>query len=103
MRLAHAFAVACRRAGLELLHPHVLRHTFASRLVMAGVDIRTVQELMGHKDIDMTLRYVHLSPNHKQAAMKMLEDRFPAKSPANVHDRQIIGPTDETAKVVAIR
>jgi site-specific recombinase XerD len=100
---AHAFAVACRRAGVETLHPHVLRHTFASRLVMAGVDIRTVQELMGHKDIDMTLRYAHLSPNHKQAAMKMLEDRFPAKSPANFHDKQVIVPTGDSTKVVAIR
>ena len=100
---AHAFAVACQRAGLELLHPHVLQHTFASRLVMVGVDIRTVQELMGHRDIDMTLLYAHLSPNHKQAAIKMLEDRFPAKSPANVHDRQVIMPTGDTAKVVAIR
>ena len=69
---------------------------------MAGIDIRTVQELMGHQNMDMTLRYAHLSPNHKQAAMEMLEDRLPAKSPVNVHDRQIIVPTDETPKVVAI-
>jgi site-specific recombinase XerD len=41
---------------------HCLRHTFGSRLVMAGVDIRTVQELMGHKTIAMAIRYSHRAP-----------------------------------------
>lgn len=51
---------------------HVFRHTFISRLVMAGVDLRTVQELAGHKDISMTIRYSHLSPDHKLNAVEML-------------------------------
>jgi integrase len=51
-----------------------LRHTFASRLVMAGVDIRTVQELMGHKTITVTLRYAHLAPQHQVAAVQRLCD-----------------------------
>jgi site-specific recombinase XerD len=42
-----------------------LRHTFASRLVMSGVNLKTVQELMGHKTIAMTARYAHLAPTHK--------------------------------------
>jgi hypothetical protein len=46
---------------------------FASRLVMAGVDLPTVKELLGHRDITMTLRYAHLSTDHKQAAVKKLE------------------------------
>ena len=51
---------------------HVFRHTFISRLVMAGVDLRTVQELAGHKDISMTTRYAHLSPDHKLDAVDRL-------------------------------
>lgn len=52
---------------------HCLRHTFASRLVMAGVDIRTVQELLGHKTIGMTVRYSHLAPKHTLAAVERLD------------------------------
>jgi site-specific recombinase XerD len=52
--------------------PHTCRHTFASRLVMAGVDMATVKELMGHKRIEMTMRYAHLSPTHKAKAVALL-------------------------------
>src|ERR1700693_6030837 len=51
---------------------HTLRHTFASRLVMAGVDIHTVQTLMGHKSIEMTLKYSHLSKGHLNEAVQTL-------------------------------
>jgi site-specific recombinase XerD len=68
-----AFNNAVRRAGIKDFHFHDLRHTFPSNLVMAGVDIKTVQELMGHKTIAMTLRYSHLSLSHKQSAVDKLE------------------------------
>ena len=49
-----------------------LRHAVASRLVMAGVDLRTVQGLMGHQGIQMTVRYAHLAPTHQLAAVERL-------------------------------
>ncbi len=61
-----------RLAGIENFHWHDLRHSFASRLVMAGVDLRTVQELLGHKTIAMTVRYSHLAPTHLQEAVERL-------------------------------
>ena len=70
--MSWVFVPALARAGIENLHWHDLRHTFASRLVMKGVALRTVQELMGHKTITMTLRYSHLSPAHQLEAVRGL-------------------------------
>ncbi len=84
-----AFGAALRfysRRVIAPIGPHVLRHTFASRLVMAGVDLVSVQELLDHSSIAMTMRYAHLSPDHKRHAMETLESRFPGKSPANFHN-----------------
>ena len=66
------FLKALRKARVEDFSWHCLRHTFASRLVMAGVDLRTVQELLGHKTLAMTLRYSHLSPGHQLDAVRRL-------------------------------
>jgi len=70
-----AWKLALARAGIEDFRWHDLRHTFASRLVMGGTDIRTVQELLGHKTITMTMRYAHLSPGHKMDAVQRLANR----------------------------
>ena len=68
------FAGAVRRAGIRDFRFHDLRHTFASYLVMSGVDLRTVQQLLGHKDLMMTMRYSHLSSKHVQESIERLDD-----------------------------
>jgi integrase len=68
-----SFATALNRAGITDFTFHSLRHTFASQLVMAGVDLTTVKELLGHKDIKMALRYAHLAPAHKRKAVNVLD------------------------------
>ena len=64
-----SLASAAERAGVGHIGLHALRHTFASQLVMAGVDLATVQKLMGHKTIQMTMRYAHLAPDHLKGAV----------------------------------
>lgn len=69
-----SFHTALKRAGISDFRFHDLRHTAASHMVMAGVDIFTVQEILGHKSIEMTRRYSHLSPRHKRVAVEALEN-----------------------------
>lgn len=59
-------------ARLEAFRLHDLRHTFASNLAIAGVPLNTIRELLGHSDIQMTLRYAHLSPDVKAAAVELI-------------------------------
>jgi len=67
------FREALKKAGLDdNIHFHDLRHSVASNLVMDGEDRATVKEIIGHKDIAMTMRYAHLAPDHKKKAMERL-------------------------------
>jgi site-specific recombinase XerD len=61
-----------KEVGIEDFRWHDIRHTFASRLVMAGVDLRTVADLLGHKTLQMVMRYAHLSQSHGMAAVERL-------------------------------
>ncbi len=72
--VSRVFLPALVEAEIENFHWHDLRHSFASRLVMRGVDLRTVQELMGHESYEMTLRYSHLSPSHQLEAVQRLNE-----------------------------
>ena len=71
--IKRAWQKALRLSGIAHCRFHDLRHTFASNLVMKGVDIVTVAELMGHKDLSMTKRYSHPSPQHKKEAINKLK------------------------------
>jgi len=67
------FRSALKRSGIDHCRFHDLRHTFASNLVMNGVDLVTVSQLMGHKDLTMTKRYSHPTPEHKKQAIESLK------------------------------
>jgi integrase len=71
---------------------HILRHTFCSHLAMRGAPLKAIQELAGHKDLTTTMRYMHLSPESRDAAIRLLDER-PYGAPAE----QIFGDTVETA------
>lgn len=78
-----SFTTALQRAKITDFHFHDLRHTFASQLVMAGIDLVAIKELLGHKDIKMTLRYAHLAPAHKRKAVNVLDSLL--NLPSNAH------------------
>jgi len=75
-----------KEAGLdkEGMTPHKLRHTSATHLIRSGVDVRTVQELLGHADIQTTARYLHSDTRTKQAAVAKL--------------RKLLGPLGQDTK-----
>jgi len=62
----------CDRLDIKNVNLHTFRHTFASHLVMSGVDLPTVQKLLGHKDIKTTMIYAHLAPEHIIQAVNKL-------------------------------
>jgi integrase len=89
-RLERSFATALKKSGITDFKFHDLRHTFASNLVMAGEDLNTVRELLGHKDLTMTLRYAHLAPNHKTRAVNVLDRIMSQNSPQSEVPQKVI-------------
>ena len=72
MDVKKSFRTAMSKAEIQDFFFHDLRHIFASHLVMAGVPLLTVAKLLGHKSIEMTQRYSHLSPHPKVSAVRVL-------------------------------
>jgi integrase len=93
----HWFDPAVAEAGVREFTWYCLRHTFASRLVMSGVDLRTVAELLGHKTIQMTMRYAHLAPAHQLAAV----ERLASFEVAPVQTEESREPTEPSATISA--
>src|SRR6201990_2798746 len=72
--LRHAYQGAAKRAGLNYaIHPPPLRHCFATHLLEAGADLRTIQILLGHCDLEVTTVYLHLSQRHLSATASPLD------------------------------
>jgi integrase len=65
-----AWKRTCRRAGIEGARIHDLRHLFAGNAAMSGMDPKTLQEVLGHSDLSLLQRYVHLTPAHKLEAVR---------------------------------
>ena len=71
-----AFVRACKRCGIEGITLHSLRHTFASRVVQAGLSLVEIQNLLGHASPITSLRYAHLAPNQAASKAVMVLDKF---------------------------
>jgi integrase len=82
------FRNARERAGLSDLHFHDLRHTFASQWMMHGGDLYALKEILGHKSIQMTQRYAHLSPAYKQAMVRQIEKIWEKPAPGTSVDQR---------------
>jgi integrase len=81
--LKKGFKKAVQLASIPHIRFHDLRHTFATRLVQSGVDIITVQHLLGHAKISMAARYAHSPNNARIAAVRRLDELFSSQPDPN--------------------
>lgn len=99
------FESACRRADITNVRFHDLRHTFATNLVMQGVDLVTVKEILGHSTIEMTVRYSHPSDERKMTAVERLVSKRQTRynddsNRVDGHNMVTILPVPKTSETV---
>jgi len=90
--LERVWRTALKKAGIEGFRFHDLRHTAGSHLAMAGVDLTTIKEVLGHKVLTTTMRYAHVAEDHKRDALNALSGKLqsrpvPSRSPAVILTR----------------
>jgi integrase len=97
-----SFHNALRRTGFRDFRLHDLRHTFASYLVMAGLDLTTVKDLLGHKTLTVTLRYAYLAPAHKVKAVEELDNSLHGMSTEHLLRNITVRVDTKTEKCVIL-
>jgi site-specific recombinase XerD len=91
----HWFEDAVKKAGIKDFTWQCLRHTFGSRLAAKGVDLRKIQELMGHKTLGVTVRYTHLSqPDLLAAVEQLVSEKSTATNTATVENSKMVGGSE---------
>ena len=98
-----SFYTALKKSRIINFRFHDLRHTFASQLLMSGSDINTARELLGHKDLRMTLRYSHLSPDHKKRAVDIFDQKINTKIGTNLAQQPNTEIPDEFSSLELIK
>ncbi len=88
-RVDTSFDSARKKAGMEDVRFHDLRHTFASRLVQGGVPLYDVMHLTGHKSLEMVQRYAHLAPDYQEGAIQVLNNRGHNLGTVNARDNAV--------------
>jgi len=88
-----------KEAGLHRTTPHDARHSFASQLVMAGAPLPAVQQLLGHTDIRVTMRYAHLAPGAKASAVALLDGPAGSADGHRVVTAEAVGAEKRPANV----
>ncbi len=91
------FHTTLRKTGISDFIFYNLRHTFSSHLVIAGIDLTSVKELLGHKSLSMTLRYSHLAPGHKRKAVYILDRLMEESKDKSQKNGYVLGTNSEDA------
>jgi len=102
-KIRRTFEKAMREAGISITDFRILRHTYASHLVMQGIDIRTVQKLLGHHSIKMTEKYSHLAPDHLQSVANFLNFQNKLENKCHKNDTNQFFDNFEIPQVVGLQ